>query len=96
MRLNETEVNTTLSPSYGMEQISEPFLKDFLHRKMELEKGVKVYNFNYSLDTSALYFRFLCSGDDGERNGMIYMKLFTYKKTELISDLRDYKLNLII
>lgn len=87
MRLNETEVNTT----YGMEQISEPFLKDFLHRKMELEKGVKVYDFNYFLNTSNLYFRFSCSGDDG----MIYMKLLAFTKTELISKLRDFKIDFI-
>lgn len=92
MRLDETKVNTT----YDMEQISEPFLKDFLHRKMELEKGVKVYDFNYFLNASNLYFRFTCSGDDGERNGMIYMKLFSFTRPEIISKLRDYKLNLII
>lgn len=91
MRLNETEVNTR----YVMEQISEPFLKDFLHRKMELEKGVKVYDFYYFLNTSNLYFLFSCSGDDGERNGMNYMKLLSFTRPEIISELRDFKIDFI-
>jgi hypothetical protein len=86
-------------------KITEPLIKEFLINEVCKKSKINfINNFNFNLkvakfgigDIKSTLLSFSCSGDDGVKNGMIYLETLSFNLNDFLIFFRDYKLSLII
>ena len=76
---------------------NNPILYQYVKSTMEKRKGHIVHNFWFKCELKSVGFGksvvvFKCSGDDNERNGMIFVDQFVINTKDLEIEIREFKL----